>query len=225
VFPGSLQAFAAPVPCISMPQPGWVQIVFARVSGKKLLRRLFQPCWKSRLFSMPAFKKCIVDLLLTQGISKFTVYILLEPGSSAFWGNATFIRHSTSKKTALVTSFYVLRINKIVSNVKGIVESSPLEPIAKIALLHRTTPAVINSQSHISVSYSFDRAVICDSAEIAQLLIANNFHNTLKINACSWKILFGWSSTRYFPTVVWRMLRLETLTWYMWWLRMLALEV
>lgn len=48
-------------------------------------------------------------------------------------------------------------------------------PIAKMlpSPIRGTTPAVISPD--IS-AYSFDRAVICDSAEIAQLLIANNFH-------------------------------------------------
>ncbi|MBE9216980.1 hypothetical protein IQ247_30745 [Plectonema cf. radiosum LEGE 06105] len=37
----------------------------------------------------------------------------------------------------------------------------------------QNTPATINSDI---TAYSFDRVVVCDSAEVAQLLIANNFH-------------------------------------------------
>ena len=38
---------------------------------------------------------------------------------------------------------------------------------------HKNTPATVNPDV---TAYSFDRLVVCDSASIAQLLIANNFH-------------------------------------------------
>lgn len=49
------------------------------------------------------------------------------------------------------------------------------EPIGKMLLSPREEVAPIAVSSDIS-AYSFDRAVVCDSAAIAQLLIANNFH-------------------------------------------------
>lgn len=49
------------------------------------------------------------------------------------------------------------------------------EPIAKMLPFPREEIAQVTISSDIS-AYSFDRAVICDSAAIAQLLIANNFH-------------------------------------------------
>lgn len=49
------------------------------------------------------------------------------------------------------------------------------DPIDKILPSLRDPVASNPVNSDIS-AYSFDRAVICDSAEIAQLLIANNFH-------------------------------------------------
>ncbi|NEQ71794.1 MAG: hypothetical protein F6K23_01065 [Okeania sp. SIO2C9] len=36
-------------------------------------------------------------------------------------------------------------------------------------------PIQINSEVEV-IAYSFDRVIVCDTAEIAQFLIANNFH-------------------------------------------------
>lgn len=77
-------------------------------------------------------------------------------------------RQPKSPRTLLInqsmTEEWLQRWSQANPDPEKLLQQSPREPY---------TPATISSDV---TAYSFDRLVVCDSAEIAQMLIANNFH-------------------------------------------------
>ncbi|WP_413173965.1 hypothetical protein [Anabaena azotica] len=95
------------------------------------------------------------------------VVILILGILSIFLGTRQLGKVGNLPQEFLITQSYVDGWLKIWQQINGKIETVLSTPQEQIA------PASINPDV---TAYSFDRLVVCDSANIAQLLIANNFH-------------------------------------------------